>query len=42
MPTFISYLNWTEQGIRIVKDALDRAKAVRAVIKKLGREIKDV
>ncbi len=42
MPTFISYLNWTEQGIRNVKDAPDRAEAARAAVKKLGGEIKDV
>jgi uncharacterized protein with GYD domain len=42
MPTFISYLNWTEQGIRNVKDAPDRAEAARAAIKNLGGEIKDV
>ncbi len=42
MPTFISYLNWTEQGIRNVKDAPNRAEAARAAIKKLGGEIKDI
>ena len=42
MPTFISYVNWTDQGIRNVKDAPDRAEAARAALKKLGAEIKDV
>jgi len=27
MPTFISFVNWTDQGIRNVKDAPKRAKA---------------
>ena len=42
MPTFISYLNWTEQGIRNLKGAPDRAEAARAAIKNLGGEIKDI
>lgn len=42
MPTFISYINWTDQGIRNVKDSPDRAEAARAAIKNLGGEIKDV
>ena len=29
MPTFISFLNWTEQGIKNVKDAPKRAEAAR-------------
>ena len=42
MPTFISFLNWTDQGIRNVKDAPNRAEAARAAIKNLGGEIKDI
>ena len=42
MPTFISFLNWTDQGIRNVKEAPNRAEAARAMIKNLGGEIKDV
>ena len=42
MPTFISFLNWTDQGIRNVKDAPNRAEAARAAISNLGGEIKDV
>lgn len=42
MPTFISYLNWTDQGIRSVKDSPTRAEAARGVIKNLGGEIKDI
>jgi uncharacterized protein with GYD domain len=37
---FISSLNWTDQGIRTVKDAPKRAKAAREAAKKLGIEIK--
>ena len=42
MPTFISYINWTEQGIRNVKDSPTRAEAARNALKNLGGEIKDI
>jgi uncharacterized protein with GYD domain len=40
MPTFIITMNWTEQGIRNVKDAPKRAATAREIAKKLGVEIK--
>jgi uncharacterized protein with GYD domain len=40
MPTFILTLNWTDQGIRGVKDAPKRAQAARELAKKVGVEIK--
>ena len=42
MPTFILSLNWTEQGIRSVKESPKRAQAARDLGKKLGVEIKQV
>ena len=42
MPTFISYVNFTDQGIRDLKDAPNRVEAARAVLKNLGGEIKDI
>ena len=42
MPTFILSLNWTDQGIRAVKDAPVRAQAARELAKKVGVEIKEV
>jgi uncharacterized protein with GYD domain len=42
MPMFICSLNWTEQGIRSVKDAPKRAQAGRELAKKLGVEIKEL
>jgi len=42
MPRFILSLNWTEQGIRSVKDAPKRAQASRELAKKVGVEIKEV
>jgi uncharacterized protein with GYD domain len=42
MPMFICMLNWTEQGIRSVKESPKRAQAARDLAKKLGVEIKEV
>jgi len=40
MPIFIIAMNWTEQGIRNVKDAPKRAAQAREIAKKFGVEIK--
>ncbi len=42
MPTFILSLNWTDQGIRAVKDAPKRAQAAQELAKKVGVELKEV
>ena len=42
MPMFILSLNWTDQGIRSVKDAPKRAQAARKLAKKAGVDIKEV
>ena len=42
MPTFILSLNWTDQGIRGVKEAPKRSQAAKELAKKLGVEIKQV
>lgn len=39
---FIVSINWTDQGIRSVKDAPKRAQNAREIGKKLGVEIKDI
>ena len=39
---FILSLNWTDQGIRSVKDAPKRSKAARELAKKVGVEIKEI
>jgi uncharacterized protein with GYD domain len=39
---FICMINWTEQGIRAVKDSPKRSKAAKELAKKLGVEIKEV
>jgi uncharacterized protein with GYD domain len=42
MPVYVSLLNWTDQGIRAVKDTLDREKAARSLAETLGGSIKDL
>jgi uncharacterized protein with GYD domain len=40
MPTYITLGNWTEQGIRNVKDAGKRIDAARQMMKDAGGELK--
>jgi uncharacterized protein with GYD domain len=40
MSTYIMLANWTEQGIRSVKDSPKRVDAARAAAKALGGELK--
>lgn len=40
MATFISLLNFTDQGIRNIKDSRDRYGAFRASAEKLGVTVK--
>lgn len=42
MATFISLLNFTDQGIRNVKDSPDRYEAFRAMAEKLGVKVKGI
>jgi uncharacterized protein with GYD domain len=42
VPTFILSLNWTEQGIRSVKETPKRAQAIRELGKRMGVEIKSI
>jgi uncharacterized protein with GYD domain len=42
MPTFILTINWTDQGIRAVKEAPRRSEAAKALAKKVGVDIKQV
>ena len=41
MSTFVITANWTDQGVRKIKDVPKRTKAARDLAKKLGVEIKD-
>ncbi|WP_246788487.1 GYD domain-containing protein [Bradyrhizobium sp. CCBAU 53421] len=42
MATFIVRIDWTDQGIRSVKDAPKRSRAAKELAKTLGVEIKEV
>jgi uncharacterized protein with GYD domain len=42
MPTYISLINWTEQGIRAARDTLDRASAAGQAAQSMGGTLKDI
>jgi len=42
MATYIALVNWTDQGVRNVKDSPARVDAIRKLAKKLGCEFKDL
>jgi len=39
MPHYISLVNWTDQGIKNVKDTVKRARDARALAEKLGGKL---
>ena len=41
MPTYISLLNWTEQGVRNYRDTVDRYEQARQAMEKVGVQLKD-
>jgi uncharacterized protein with GYD domain len=36
MPTYLCFLNWTDQGAKNAKDAVKRYQASKAMVEKLG------
>lgn len=42
MPTYVTLLNFTDQGIRSAKDTVQRAEAAAALGRKLGANIKEI
>jgi uncharacterized protein with GYD domain len=40
MPTYMCLINWTEQGIRNIKDSPTRLDAAKKSVKDLGGEVK--
>lgn len=42
MAKYVMLINWTDQGIKNVKDSPKRADTARAVAKKLGCELKKI
>ena len=39
MPHYVTLLNWTEQGIRNVKESIKRADVARSMAEKLGGKL---
>ena len=39
MPTFICFLNWTDQGAKNAKDVVNRYQRIKAMVEKLGRRM---
>jgi len=42
MPTFITLLRWTDQGIRNVKESPARADAAKKLFRSVGAELKEL
>jgi uncharacterized protein with GYD domain len=42
MPKYIALLNWTDQGMRGIKDTVEKAKACRSSLKAVGATMGDV
>ena len=41
MPTYVVLVNWTDQGIRNIKDTIKRAEAFRSTIERSGGKMLD-
>jgi uncharacterized protein with GYD domain len=39
MPTYVSLMNWTEQGVKTMKDSVSRSEQGRAAIEKFGGRV---
>ncbi|GAA4088581.1 GYD domain-containing protein [Actinomadura miaoliensis] len=42
MPTYISLLNWTDQGIRAYEDTMKRAETFAAMLEEMGARLVDL
>jgi uncharacterized protein with GYD domain len=42
MPTYVTLVNWTDQGIRNIKDSPKRAEAFGKAVKAAGGQLKEV
>jgi uncharacterized protein with GYD domain len=42
MPTYVSLINWTEQGVASFKDTVDRDEAGKALAAKFGGTLKEI
>ncbi len=42
MPTFVSLINWTDQGVRTFSDTVNRSNAVADAAKRMGGSLEHV
>ena len=42
MPTYISLVNWTEQGVKNFRDTVRRAEDVRGLVEKHGGQLRQI
>ena len=42
MPTYVSLVNWTEQGIKNYRDTLERAKAFAGLVERSGGKVREL
>jgi len=42
MPLYVGLLNWTEQGVKAVKDTVKRAQSFRTSAEKAGCKVREV
>jgi uncharacterized protein with GYD domain len=42
MPTYVTLINWTDQGVKGFKDTVDRYEAAQDVLSGMGVSFKDV
>jgi uncharacterized protein with GYD domain len=42
MPTYVTLINWTDQGVKNFKDSVDRYEAARDAMSGLGATFKDI
>jgi uncharacterized protein with GYD domain len=42
MPTYVALINWTDQGVKNVKDTVQRYEAAQAAGMKMGVKFKDL
>jgi uncharacterized protein with GYD domain len=42
MPSYITLMNWTDQGVKSFKDSVDRADAAEVALSPVGIKFKDV
>jgi uncharacterized protein with GYD domain len=42
MPTYVSLISWTDQGVRNYRDTVDRAESFRALAQQAGGQVREL